>query len=479
VTVKPNVREAPRLRQIAAGIEVDGCQVPYAHGMSGTYEWTLILGAVAAVVTLVRCRRQVIEQWDATATLIFATGWLLNPTHFIASLTGGYALRRIPDSTDFVVTYSGLAISSLRYGLIAILVVTPLFIFHRLARRHPVSRPPLVALCVSAVILLSNWANGYPWQGVASVVVLVLLGAAAVSRPGLGARMGAAVFAISLAVASALVLAVDSRASTRPCGGDKCSLLGVLYTGALANENALGIALAVGLSFVLISFHGRTRLVSAAFVVLSIVATGSRTSMFATGATLLVFLVIWPLWQRRPPVARTVGALAVLVLTGAALLAPLLLATSDIHRFTGRGRLWQLALTQLEGSKIVGLGGPGWAQLQETTGQIGDEATYSPHNQWLDAAYAGGVLATVLLAVFLIVVYRSGRERDQLSVVVVLIAVMAIGITERAWSFASPDWMFWSVLAASLTGSPAAQTARQTSTRHTSPKDGMADATRY
>lgn len=420
-----------------------------------TLEVILVLSALCAVVSAWQRRASLKERWNASSTLIFLAGVALNPLHLVAVATGSYHISRDPISGHRSLVYGSLPGTVLRYVMMAALVITLVVILHRLANRRAVNQNALAALAVVFVIAVSSWYNGHSIPFVTLTVVVALLVLAAYSVPGDGARLGAASVGVFLAAASLFFYFYDRAAVTRPCGSNKCGPLDVLYSGAFINENALGLTLVVALPFVLTACSGSLRWWSAAFLSLSVYATGSRTSFIACLVTLAVFSVVALVRKNSMNAAQQVVTVAVLISASTALASPFVMNTPDIDPFTGRARLWWIALYHLNGNWFIGLGADGWRALQTTSALYGTEATYSPHNQWMDVLFAGGIVAAIALTVFIYFVARSGMGDERIAACLALVATMVVGTTERAWSFGNADWLFWTVLAACLVAAPA------------------------
>jgi len=172
-----------------------------------------------------------------------------------------------------------------------------------------------------------------------------------------------------------------------------------------------------------------------------VLATGSRSSLFAVAATLLVLVALRPTFDRPlgPESATTVRVLALIgVLVGAVL--PFM--SFDATSFTGRVGLWELAKQQLAESPWVGLGGKAWSANLDS-GLITADQAYAVHNQWLDVGYATGMLGVALFLILWIVAVRSGGSPTSALGLVILIPVIYLGVFERPITFTSLDVFTW------------------------------------
>lgn len=412
--------------------------------MSEGFRLFILTTAVLAGVALVTNRHQIRATWTTSTTAVLATAWLLNTRHVVAAiLSDFYLVVERTARTNFGVVYGERADLADRVAVVALILGGSLLVLHRLRAAAPLNPAGLIAALTATIVLASTFFNGLVPELAQALAVIVVMALAATCLPGPGAILGAALYGATLTIVSAVLLAFREDAAVRPCGA-KCGPLGQLYTGAFVNENAFGLSAAIALPFVLLAFDGWRRLAMVLALSVAVAGSESRTAQVAMLATGVMFLAT------RGRNARPLATAAAAFTAGAALLIPLMIAERSSQAFTGRGYVWWVAIQGWTEHWTLGLGGPAWRQVRASTLAVGEEAVYSPHNQWLDILFAGGALAAAGLALLLVTMYRSAIPQDQVAVCLVIVAVMVTGIGERPWSFAAPDWLFWSLLAGCL-----------------------------
>lgn len=415
--------------------------------MSEVYRLVLLLTAAAAAVALVTSLRDIRARWALSTTFVFGIAWVLNLDHVVAAFTNQYRVHYDPITRIYTVIDGPIGQQVRRWALLLIIACGAALLIRSLTAQHsrPWNRSGLAAFLMLTSVLLSTWWNALAidWRSVAPM--LLLLAVATVLPAGDAARLGAALYGVTLPVVSALLLLYREPAAVRACGA-KCSVFGVLYTGVVENENSLGISLALSFPFVLIALKGRLRTFGAIAMIAAVVGSESRSSQFAIAATLAVFVLSRATRRTRMIQIAAVG------MTVFALVFVLVESRGDSLRFTNRAGLWDLAIDGFNGHPWLGQGGAAWSKLS-TAGVIGDASAYSPHNQWLDILYAGGLLAGVLFVVLIVQVLRSGRGPEAGQAALVLFSAMSVGVFERGWGVVYPDRFFWSLVAVCLAGS--------------------------
>lgn len=350
-----------------------------------------------------------------------------------------YLLRgRPPDLTTFVVTRSGRHPLASRAALLSDLIVLAVgaALVVRAFRdgRGRVGRNPLlVALAglwaVSAVATYA--AGGSPRiASLAMGVALMGLVAAPPTRDEglfLGAWLVLALAGVSVVVALvrpdvALVSSADGRIYLWQ---------GERLAGLLSHPNALGYAMAMGLPFVLFAWRGAARVAAAGLVLVSLVATASRTSLVASAVTgVLLFALARGTEPVAPPTATskaTMKAVAtdarrlVVVVTVAAVLAisvqPLLGVRPPLVRSSGRFALWAYVRASWDSDPVLGRGAAAWDNLaREASGFI--EFAFHAHNLWLETLFATGLVGITALSAMALLwwyaVMTGIRQRDAL-----------------------------------------------------------------
>jgi hypothetical protein len=427
---------------------------------------TIALVALSAVAAyyLYRALLAGHSGWNLSSWFVFGTAWVVNAAITVGKITHQVVLTTAPDGTT-AAQFSGWTNSILVvHGVQLTGLLAAFSLIGTLVRGHVrVNLAGVLAALIGIMGIFGAGLTGGPFANRLVGAALLLIITAAVLEPGRGAWLGAAAFTVSFCLVSAAATLVNYAATIAPCGR-KCGALGVIYRGAAIHENALGLVLALGLPFVLISFHGRARLFLALYVLAITLVTGSRTAIVTVALTLAVAI----LSGIRTEPAGGVGGRRRAVLLGAVVLAGvtsilLPLVVRDPLAFTSRGYLWQLAMHQLQRSPVPGLGWNAWDTLV-ANGVVNKASSYSAHNQWIDTAVLAGAVGVVLLALFLAVVLLGGGPEGLWPSGLVLFAVLVVGTVERPLAFDTIDWLSWVITAVILTTprrmSPSASASR-------------------
>lgn len=407
----------------------------------------LVSLALCALVVLAGDLRRQYKQLTLPFWFAFGCGLLLNGESLASSFLHGRTtyLNTVsgqPDSETAAWVgqlYKGLLFALVIFGLVVAL-------HYGIRRRRRLSPGILIALTIFGVATLAGGRGGGGLFSTSQFALLAMLLAAAVVPGGRPIYLGVGAFGVSVAALSGLMTLVDYQAAVVNCGY-KCGVVGGLYFGALGNDNALGLLLATTVPFAWLGFRGRTRLVLTLYILGSTLATGSRTAAVAALATLAVLGLVRS-GARYHPSGRHAFILLVVLASGLGVGIFLPLSTSNPSSFTGRGQLWQVAVEHIRESPVLGFGTKAWGALYQQTGSISSAATYSPHNQWLDVRFTAGWVGAVLL-VALIARLLVGRPLEEvMAVALILVPVAYIGITERAWSVGTGDWLSFAYVAA-------------------------------
>lgn len=406
---------------------------------------TMVGAALVGALLLLAAIRQHRDTWDLSATFVFVIGWVVNSASVLALTSGHYVERFDPAQQTTVRELVGGDGRFYTFAIVAGGAFAGFVLLRRLPFRPRLHASALVALVISVLANLSNTFSELPVVTLGAVFMALVLLTAAFLPTGEGARLGAAVFGLSMSTASMAFTAYNPDSATRPCTLAKCGPLDVLVNGLTVSENALALVMALALPFMVLAFRGRLRLFAVLHTVGVVWVTGSRTSLVAVAVTLLAVLVFRPTAGPRPRSRDTVARTAIVCTAAVAFLLPRY--TVDNQAFSLRGYLWDLAQARVgEESPWFGLGSQAWSHLATDTSLIHAGAIYSPHNQWLELQYALGWLGVVLLVVWLVALVRENRD-DVRQLAVVLIPALVIGATERAWSFGLPDWLVWALVA--------------------------------
>jgi hypothetical protein len=249
--------------------------------------------------------------------------------------------------------------------------------------------------------------------------------------------IGVASVTLTLTFTSAVFGLLGGSGAATACRADKCGLAGVLFSGVASHENSLGLFLVMAIPF-LLGFRDRTlRYCAVSAVILVLFLSNSRSSLLTLAALAAAWLVF--------KVARGKGqnwrwAQIVVPIVGLALTPWLVLAgSSSGEDFTGRSSLWELARTAISDNFLSGMGMHGWVLVRDTTGAFGADASYSPHNQFLDLFLQGGIFAALGLVVVACIL-STHALRGSLIALLYLTAFVWAGLLERPVSFGVPDW---------------------------------------
>ncbi|QZY28787.1 O-antigen ligase family protein [Nocardioides coralli] len=402
--------------------------------------------ALVGSLLLVAAFRTHREEWNASTSFVLLIGWLVNSAAVLALTSGRYVERLDPISNIRVRELVGADVRTFSYVMVVGALAIGLLAFRHLPHHGRLHVSAVLAVTICVLMNATNALSGLPVVSVGASFMVVTLVAATVMPRGDGARLGAALFGLTMSTASLAFVALDPATGTRDCTLSKCGPLDLLVNGLTISENALALVMALALPFMHLAFRGPLRAITIAHTLGVVWLTGSRTSLIAVAVTILAIAVYRPTAGARPESRDTLARLGIALAAAITFLLPRI-GDIEASAFSLRGYLWQLAHTRMaEDSPWLGFGAAAWSRLATDTGEISEGAIYSPHNQWLELQYALGWLGVLLLAWWLIALVRENRTQVR-QLAVVLIPSLTIGATERAWSFGSPDWLTWALVA--------------------------------
>lgn len=389
--------------------------------------------------------------WSGSSLFIFIVAWLLNASA-MSKITGQISTLRTLDAIQGLDTREdviyGASLSAVTLAPRLVILVCLVVIFHNIVNRTPESRPavnltPLLALLSLALISsVSNNVMGDRFFTPHLLALSVLAVTAATMKVDRGVWTGVAAFGISLSVTSAVALLLHPQLAVDECGR-KCGALGQVYSGALLNENKLGMALALCIPAVVYVFSKHARFFMVSYVVLVIVSTGSRSAVVAT-ALIMVAISIRPAARLLAgghggdKVARVLGIGLLLIVLTTGIVIPWF--NRDPDAFTGRGRLWAVAGLRNAGHEILGRGWGDWIRASDAGYFQG--GLYGPHNQYLHIYNVAGLVGVFLFAIFILsLVWRNRVFFAQ--AMPVLTAIFACGILEIPMSMSRLEWTSW------------------------------------
>jgi O-antigen ligase len=149
--------------------------------------------------------------------------------------------------------------------------------------------------------------------------------------------------------------------------------------------------------------------------------SGSRAAAIAAWVVTAVVVLASGNWGKRAWLAWLAFV--------AALTASVVTAVGDFPAdfATWRGSLWARAHELFAESPIIGSGPGYWVKQPSENGFI---ANYSPHNQWLEIAISGGVLALLGALIAGVTLLRGVPKQERYALVLALTALLALGILE-------------------------------------------------
>ena len=414
-----------------------------------------IITVGAALVTLVLLvpslrHARAAGDLNASAALTLGMGWLISlPIALLAF--SGELVRRLDAFDQLIAIFPGWYQTAGRVAMVFVAGLAAALLLSRSASgRGPVHIAGLIAIVLWTVAQLASGLNDEPLLSLSSGALLACLVAATVLPRGRGAALGAGIFGVTLAIASAGLTVVRYDVALIPCR-DVCTPLGSTFVGVYPNENLLGAVLVAAIPFAYLGFRGPARYWFAFYLAGMAVATTSRTAIFAAAITVMALFIL------RPRVDDDRGALgreaiAGLILAGAVFASVfVLLHHWDPSALTGRAYLWSVASEHVQESPWVGHGPQTWATLYQSSSEIPRATQDSTHNQWMDVLFVTGWVGIALLVgLALVTILSSGSARA--GVLLTLAAIFMIGTTERAWSVGAIDLISFSLVALILTG---------------------------
>ncbi|MET7697861.1 O-antigen ligase family protein [Streptomyces sp. NPDC005485] len=432
-----------------------------------------IVTLVALIPILIAARRaHTFGDWDLTSTYVFAvgvTGTL--PVALLIARSG--QPERLDLRGNIVVAIPGW-VSLAGHSLEALLAAVSLaFLVTRLLRGAQPNFAPCIAIVLVTALAFSDGLNGRQVFGSQQLVLIAVLLAATVARPGRSAFLGAAACSLLLAVLSGIEALVRSSSVLHECREDKCGVFGVLFRGVFTNENTFGLLMALSIPFVWLALRGRARVVICFYIAFMSVATGSRTAAVAAAVALFFLVLLRPSLPDDKNIDSGSGTpdidhdsdekptgkiiLAAFGITGVTLIGLALpLMPHDQRSIPQRAYLWELAQERLPQSPLFGFGAKAWQQFH-SDGEA--PVSFSAHNQWIDTAYAGGLIGLGLLATLIGYILLRGGARMFLIASCVLAPILMASATEVPWAFSGYNWLSFILVAALLMPVPARRRA--------------------
>jgi hypothetical protein len=385
------------------------------------------------------------QDWNISSTLTFGFGTLLAAPGNLAMLAGA-RIQTTDSAGESRVIYAGWYAPFTKLVTIATIFFALVLLVDLLRRDRYLDRPGMLAVLLAGYCGAIAWTLGYSPKNLPYLGLMAALLVVSAAPKGRGGPLGAATFAALQIIITSFAALVLPAHATVACRQDKCGPAGVLVTGSLGNENAMGLLLAAAIPLIWLGFRDSPARWIAVIAAVGVYTTGSRTASVAGAAAILTLLMSRPDFGRPdisrwrsfvPKVFALVGAVAVVVV-------PLVIVGNKT--FTGRPYLWRVANDYIAKHVWLGNGQPAWRGLFDR-GLIPKASTYSAHNQWLDVLFIGGwVGAAIFLAMLASLFLPRSRHKTQI-VLALLMPMIWGGITERLWGIAAIDWLTFSLLA--------------------------------
>lgn len=178
---------------------------------------------------------------------------------------------------------------------------------------------------------------------------------------------------------------------------DKAIIGDTLLAGFFPHPNTFGLFLVLGAPAIFL-VERRSRILGIGIVALAVIWSGSRTSIAALAACLLVVMLVGlsrnrSLWRR--------GAAVVVIILGTIVAIALPFATHDPMAFSERGRLWMAVIARSSESILIGHGTNFFGATAQYSDNLGGLAFHA-HNQYLHMLITSGVLGVIALALIVV-----------------------------------------------------------------------------
>ncbi|MFD0786815.1 O-antigen ligase family protein, partial [Micromonospora azadirachtae] len=236
---------------------------------------------------------------------------------------------------------------------------------------------------------------------------------------------------------------------------EKCSLAGGLFKSFYDSENYIALLASFTLIASLCVLRRAELAAAAAFCLLIVVATGSRTSYLAIAAVGAWVLGSFLLerWRRFVRIHLAFCAALAIVAAG---FASYLMWTASRTTLSNRGNIWIAAREYIEGRTATGVGVSKWYYLRD----IGEAPTHFFHSGYVLAIFSGGLVALVIWCLWATTLLHGkvldGRAFTAKAPVVLLIVY---SFTEVVWNPLSVDGLSWILVVLMLTVTSSAASA--------------------
>ncbi|MER7442385.1 O-antigen ligase family protein [Micromonospora avicenniae] len=228
---------------------------------------------------------------------------------------------------------------------------------------------------------------------------------------------------------------------------EKCSLAGGLFKSFYDSENYIALLASFTLVASLCVLRRAELVAAAAFCLLIVVATGSRTSYLAIAAVGAWVLGSFLLerWRR---FVRIHLAFCAAMAIAAAGFASYLMWSASKTTLSNRGNIWIAAREYIEGRTATGVGVSKWYHLRD----IGEAPTHFFHSGYVLAIFSGGLVALVIWCLWATALLH-GKVLDgrAFTAKAPLVLLIVYSFTEVVWNPLSVDGLSWILVVLMLT----------------------------
>jgi hypothetical protein len=210
------------------------------------------------------------------------------------------------------------------------------------------------------------------------------------------------------------------------------------------HSNTLGIAIALGIPFILLIERRVARLVFLALAIWVLVWSSSRTGLFAAGFAFVFMSILRRMPRRLAGPVAWAGSLMVLAVV---FLLPL--RTTDPNAFTRRGAIWIGSLAQAHHNVLLGQGPNWYSDIAQFDNDLGNQAS-SGHNWFVSTLVLGGLVGLVLgaILIFRLLVLASRQLQGAATSGTVCwywVSAIALSTLEYIWVTSPRADLFFSV----------------------------------
>jgi hypothetical protein len=198
-----------------------------------------------------------------------------------------------------------------------------------------------------------------------------------------------------------------------------------VLAGPYPHSNALGLAVVLGLPFVLTSLTGIGRVAATSIVVWSLVWSASRASLFTAGVVILATIATGAMGRRS---VRNALCAAIAMAGGAMVILPL--TVTDPRAYTSRGLIWMSSIRNVPSHLLFCEGPDTYLRADPVTASVGVFTTHG-HNIFVTTITEGGVLyVAALFTAVVIAVVAAARSQTPRALLIFVLGFVVLGIIE-------------------------------------------------